>query len=78
MKFKRGIDQNQEFLFPKKPSDFLPENHLAKAVYEIVELLSLDKIETKYSEIGQNAYSPKMMIRILFYGYSVSIRSSQE
>ncbi len=78
MKFKQGINSNQEFLFPKKPSDFLSDDHLAKAVYEIVDLLSVDKIEAKYSEIGQNAYSPKMMIRILFYGYSVSIRSSRK
>lgn len=78
MKFKQGINSNQEFLLPKKPSDFLPDEHLAKAVYEIVDLLNVDKIEAKYSEIGQNAYSPKMMIRILFYGYSVSIRSSRK
>ena len=78
MKFKQGINSNQEFLFPKKPSDFLSDEHLAKAVYEIVDLLSVDKIESKYSDIGQNAYNPKMMIRILFYGYSVSIRSSRK
>jgi len=78
MKFKHGMNSNQEFLFPKKPSDFLPDEHLAKAVYEIVNLLNVSKIEAKYSEIGQNAYSPKMMIKLLFYGYSVSIRSSRK
>ncbi len=78
MKFKQGINSNQEFLFPKKPSDFLSDDHLAKAVYEIVDLLNVSKIEAKYSKIGQNAYNPKMMIRILFYGYSVSIRSSRK
>lgn len=78
MNFKNGLNQNQEFLFAKKPSDFLPDEHLAKAVYEIVNLLNVDKIEAKYSEIGQNAYNPRMMIRILFYGYSVSIRSSRK
>lgn len=78
MKFKQGVNPNQEFLFPKKPSDFLLDDHLAKAVYEIVYLLNIDNIEAKYSEIGQNAYSPRMMIRILFYGYSVGIRSSRK
>ena len=78
MRFKQGIDPNQEFLFPKKPSDFLPDDHLAKAVYEIVKLLDFSKIEAKYSEIGQNAYAPKMMTSILFYGYSASVRSSRK
>ncbi len=78
MKFKQGIDPNQEFLFAKKPEDFLPENHLARAVYQIVELLNLIKIEEKYSELGQNAYNPKTMVRILFNGYSIGIRSSRK
>ena len=78
MKFKQGIDPNQEFLFAKKPEDFLPENHLARAVYQIVELLDLSKIEEKYSELGQNAYDPKTIVRILFNGYSIGIRSSRK
>jgi len=78
MKFKRGIDSNQEFLIPKKPSEFLSEDHLAKAVYEIVDILDTSKIEDKYSEFGQNAYNPKMMIKDLFYGYSVGVRSSRK
>jgi len=78
MNFKHGVDANQEFIFPKKPSDFLPDNHLAKAVHEIVKLLDFSKIEAKYSELGQNAYAPRMMTSMLFYGYSVSIRSSRK
>jgi len=78
MKFKQGIDANQEFLFPKKPSDFLSDDHLAKTVYEVVNLLDLNNIESKYSVLGQKAYSPRMLVRILFYGYSVSVRSSRK
>src|SRR3989338_8921034 len=78
MKFKQGIDLNQEFIFPKKPSDFLPDDHLAKAIHEIIKLLDFSKIEVKYSEIEQNAYAPRMMTSILFYGYSISVRSSRK
>ena len=77
MKFKQGIDANQEFLLPKKPSEFLPENHLAKAVRGIVELLDLTKIEAKYSKTGWNAFNPRIMISILFYGYSVFLEAGQ-
>lgn len=76
--FKQGIDPNQEFLFPRKPSDFLPDNHLAKALYEIVDLLDLSRIEAKYSRLGQNAYNPRMMTRVLFNGYCTGIRSSRK
>ena len=78
IKFKQGIGENQEFLFPKKFSDFLPEAHLAKAISEIVEKLDLSTIKTKYSNLGQHAYDPKMMVSLLFYGYSIGVRSSRK
>lgn len=78
IKFKQGIDHNQEFLFPKKLTEFLPEEHLAKTIYEIVNQLNLSNIEEKYSEMGQHAYNPKMMVSLLFYGYAKGIRSSRK
>ena len=78
MKFKKGMDHKQEFLFAKKPEDFLPEDHLSKAIYEVIRHLNFDKIESKYSKLGQNAYDPKIMVSIIFNGYSVGIRSSRK
>lgn len=78
IKFKQGINHSQEFLFPKKLSEFLPEDHLAKTIREIVDQLNLSNIEEKYSEIGQHAYDPKIMVSLLFYGYSKGIRSSRK
>jgi len=78
VKFKQGINPNQEFLFPKKPADFLPDDHLAKAVYEIVGHLNLDSMIAKYSEMGQHAYDPGTMTRLLFYGYCIGVRSSRK
>src|SRR3989338_168902 len=78
IKFKQGIDENQEFLFPKKLSEYLPDSHLAKAISEIVEKLNLSSIKSKYSPLGQHAYDPKMMISLLFYGYSTGVRSSRK
>ncbi|MFW6047126.1 MAG: transposase [Candidatus Woesearchaeota archaeon] len=78
MNFKKGISPYQEALIPKKAINFLPENHLAKVIYEVVEFLDLKPIIAKYSESGQYAYNPKMMIRLLFYHYSIGIYSSRK
>ena len=78
IKFKQGMDENQEFLFPKKLSEYLPDSHLAKAIKEIVEKLNLSSIKRKYSHLGQHAYDPKMMVSLLFYGYSTGTRSSRK
>jgi len=78
IKFKQGINENQEFLFPKKFSEFLPDNHLAKIIFEIVDKLNLSIIKAKYSELGQHAFDPKMMVSLLFYGYCKGVRSSRK
>jgi transposase len=78
IKFKQGIDINQEFLIPKKFSEYLPDNHLAKVIKEIVDKLNLSIIENKYSNLGQHAYDPKMIVSLLFYGYSIGTRSSRK
>jgi len=78
IKFKQGMDENQEFLFPRKLSEYLPDSHLAKAIDEIADKLDLSNIIEKYSSLGQHAYSPKMMVSLLFYGYSIGVRSSRK
>ena len=78
MKFKQGINSNQEFLIPKKPSEFLRDDHLAKAICGVIDMLDISQIESKYSEFGQKAYNPRMMIKNLFYGYCIGVRSSRK
>lgn len=78
IKFKQGVNLNQEFLFPKKVTDYLPDNHLAKTIREIVDRLNLSVIQKKYSDIGQHAYDPKTMVSLIFYGYSIGVRSSRK
>jgi len=77
-KFKTGEPRDQVALFPETINDYLPEGHLAKLVLSIVSTLNIDKIVSKFSDVGQRAYSPQVLLTILFYGYSVGIRSSRK
>lgn len=78
LKFKEGMDRRQRILFPPSIMEYLPKNHLAKLVLEIVGMLDLSRIERDYSEEGQHAYSPGILLSILFYGYSIGVRSSRK
>jgi transposase len=78
IKFKTGELRRQEILFPNTIENYLPDGHLAKFVLTIVESLNLEKIIKKYSQIGQRAIDPVLLIAILFYGYSIGIRSSRK
>jgi len=76
-KFKK-IEINQSSIFGYDVEDYVSENHLARLVQEIVDTLDTKKIEEKYSKMGQNSYPPKIMISLLFYGYSKGIFSSRK
>lgn len=76
-KFK-ALKEKQFLLLPPSVEDFVPEGHLARVVSEVVDSLDTSKIENKYSDLGQNTYHPKILLKILFYGYAVGVRSGRK
>lgn len=76
-KFKPD-NTNQSLIFGYNVEDFLPNDHIARVIEEIVNEIDTCKIEEKYSSKGQKSYEPKVMIKIIFYGYSLGICSSRK
>ena len=75
----RAYLPEQDLLFPPSLRDWLPEDHLAYFVSDVVEQLDLSAIESVYEEEerGQPPYHPRMMTKILIYGYCVGVFSSR-
>lgn len=76
----RSCDLNQAYLLPPSLQDWLPEGHLARFVAEVVETLDLSEIYARYEEgdgRGLAAYDPRMMVRLLIYGYCCGVASSR-
>lgn len=69
--------QDQQFLLPPSLEELLPKDHLARVISEIVDKLNLAKINERYAHLGRPAYHPKMLIKILFFGYASGVRSSR-
>jgi len=69
----------QDLLLPPSLREWLPENHLAYCVSDVVDQLDLSAIESVYEEEdrGQPPYHPRMMTKILVYGYCVGVYSSR-
>src|SRR5260370_14340695 len=69
----------QSLLLPPSLQDWLPEDHLAYFVSDVVEQLDLSAIESVYEEEerGQPPYHPRMMTKLLMYGYCVGVFSSR-
>src|SRR6201998_1292981 len=70
---------DQDLLLPPSLRDWLPENHLAYCVSDVVDQLDLSAIEAVYEEEdrGQPPYHPRMMTKILLYGYCVGVFSAR-
>ncbi len=76
-KFKLYV-QNQPMLLPPDIRDFLPKDHIVFLINEVVDNLNIDSVIKTYSEEGNPAYDPRMMIKVMFYGYTQGIRSSRK
>ena len=64
---------------PPSIQEWLPEQHLARFVVEIVEQLELSEITGRYAGSGgQRAYHPAMLVALLFYGYATGVFSSRK
>jgi transposase len=74
----RQFDRETLYLFPPSMDDWLPEEHLARFVVEIVGQLDLRIIKNAYSGNGSKAYHPEMLLALLFYGYATGIFSSRK
>ena len=69
----------QDFLLPPSPRDWLPDDHLAYFVSDLVDELDLSAITRLYEEEerGYPPYHPVMMTKVLVYAYCVGVFSSR-
>ncbi len=67
-------------MVPPSLDEWLPEVHLSRFIADIVETqLDLTKFYASYAKTkGQPPYDPRLMVRVLLYGYCVGVRSSRE
>jgi len=78
MKTFRPYQPNQTLLLPPSLGDWLPKDHLAYFLSEVVDQLDLSKIYGAYQEErGYPPYDPRMMVKIWVYAYAKGIRSSR-
>jgi transposase len=73
-------DRDQAFLLPPDVCDWLPTDHLAWFVLDVVEQLDLHPFLTAYRADGQGraAYEPRMLLAVLLYAYCTGVRSSRQ
>jgi transposase len=70
---------SEELLLPPSLRDWLPENHLAYFVSDVVDNLDLSAMDAVYGneKRGQPPYDPQMMTKVLVYACCVGVFSSR-
>ena len=73
------VERDQSFLLPPSMRDWLPEDHLAFFILDVVEQMDLTPFFLRYRDDGWGApaHDPKMMVALLFYAYCIGERSSR-
>src|SRR6266478_9679851 len=76
----RSYLPEQDLLLPPSLREWLPDDHLVYFVSDVVDQLNLSAIESVYEEDdrGQPPYHPRMMTKILLYGYCVGVFVAQD
>src|SRR6202165_3356855 len=75
----RAYLPEQEFLLPPSLREWLPENHLVYFVSDVIDNLNQSALDAVYGDEqrGQPPYDPRMMTKVLVYGYCVGAFSSR-
>lgn len=74
----KPVDRDTPDLFPASVQDYLPEEHLARFVVDVVDQLDIDAFIKAYRGVGSKAWHPSMMLALLFYGYATGVFSSRK
>ena len=75
----RPLDRDTPIFLPASLQEWLPEQHLARFVVDLVEQLDLSEITNRYAGSGgKRAYHPALLVALLFYGYATGVFSSRK
>jgi len=73
-----NADRDTDYLFPPSMQDWLPEDHLARFVVEVVDQLDLSELTRQYAGRGSQAHHPAVLLNLLIYGYATGVFSSRK
>lgn len=74
----KPYNPHQLSLLPPSLEELIPANHSVRLVQQIVDGLNIDKIVDRYKGGGASSYHPRLLLKVLIYGYLSNIYSSRK
>lgn len=72
------VSRQQQYLLPPSVDEWLPDNHLARFIVEVIEQLDLSRLVGRYRGRGSAAHHPSVLLALLVYGYATGVFSSRK
>ena len=65
-------------LLPPSLEELIPKNHPVRVVDYVIERIDLQLLIDKYKSGGTSSQHPKMLLKLLVYGYLSNVYSSRK
>ena len=73
-----AVDRDTAYLLPPSVDEWLPDDHLARFVVEVIDQLDLSELVRQYAGRGSDAHHPAVLLGLLIYGYASGTFSSRK
>ncbi|WP_215226860.1 IS1182 family transposase [Echinicola shivajiensis] len=74
----KDYNPNQLMFLPPSLEELIPAHHPGRVVHQIIERIDLSEVYSRYSENGCSSYHPKLLLKVLVYGYLENCYSSRK
>lgn len=72
------VNRQQQYLLPPSVDEWLPDNHLARFIVEVIDQLDLSRLVGRYRGRGSAAHHPAVLLALLVDGYATGVFSSRK
>ena len=71
------VDRETAYLLAPWVQEWLPKDHLARYVVDVVEALELSELTRQYAGRGSDAHHPGTLLALLIYGHATGVHASR-
>lgn len=74
----KQYEPSQSLLLPPSLEDLIPAHHLVRVVSNVIDRMDINSIINKYKGGGTSSYHPRMLLKVLLYGYCMKIYTGRK
>ena len=74
----KDYSPNQNLLLPPSLEEMIDPNHSVRIVNQVIDSIDLEPLIKKYKGGGCSSYHPRMLLKVLVYGYLNNLYSSRK